>query len=360
MRRGRRVATVVGARPQFVKAAMVSRALRAEGLEEVLVHTGQHFDHSMSQLFFEELAIPMPHHNLGVGSGTHGAQTGRMLEGIEKVLLDMSPDCVIVYGDTNSTLAGALAAAKLRIPLAHIEAGLRSFNRNMPEEVNRVATDHLSSLLFPPTDAAVANLAREGIKGEGVVRTGDVMYDAMLHYSRDLESSKLDRWKLKPGGYALASVHRAENTDDRQRLASIFGGLADLAAQMPVIVPVHPRTKVALKNLRIALAPELRLVDPVGFFDMILLERYARLIVTDSGGVQKEAYFHQVPCITLRNETEWVELVENGWNVLIAPTSSGAIASGVEAALSRVLPEWQPIYGDGHASEQIARALANH
>jgi UDP-GlcNAc3NAcA epimerase len=350
---------VVGARPQFIKAAAVSRALqRAENLQEVLVHTGQHFDHEMSQRFFDDLSIPPPRHNLAIGSGTHGAQTGRMLEALEQVLLDERPDWVVVYGDTNSTLAGALAASKLKIPLAHVEAGLRSFNRAMPEEINRVTTDHLSSLLFPPTETAVANLAREGIQGQSVVRTGDVMYDAMLYYGRGVGPDALARWGLRPGAYALASVHRAENTDDRERLAAIFGGLAELALRVPVVLPLHPRTKAATENLGIAVAPALHLIDPVGFLDMILLERHARLIATDSGGVQKEAYFNRVPCVTLRTETEWVELVESGWNMLLAPTSREAVAAGLEAALSRTLPEWEPIYGDGCASEQIVKALA--
>ncbi len=353
------IVTVVGARPQFIKAAAVSRALqKANGLREVLVHTGQHFDHGMSQRFFDELSIPLPRHNLEIGSGTHGAQTGRMLEALERVMLQERPDWVLVYGDTNSTLAGALAAAKLGIPVAHVEAGLRSFNRAMPEEINRVATDHLASLLFAPTDAAVANLAREGIAGTGVVRTGDVMYDAMLHHARNLDDNLLSRWSVERKAYALASVHRAENTDDCKRLAAIFGGLAKLAAHMPVVLPLHPRTRLALKDWGIGAAPTLRLIEPVGFLDMLLLERHARLIVTDSGGVQKEAYFHRVPCATLRNETEWVELVESGWNVLVPPTSSESVAAGLEATLARPLPEWRPIYGDGHAADAIVKTLA--
>jgi UDP-GlcNAc3NAcA epimerase len=352
------IVNLVGARPQFIKAAAVSRALRAvAGLREVLVHTGQHFDHSMSQRFFDELSIPIPDYNLGIGSGSHGVQTGRMLEAIERVLLGERPAWVIVYGDTNSTLAGALAAAKLGIPVAHVEAGLRSFNRAMPEEINRVVTDHLATLLFAPTEAAMANLAREGIAARSVVRTGDVMYDAMLHVARDLDDGALAHWGVSPGAYALASVHRAENTDNPQRLAAIFGGLAILARRIPVVLPLHPRTKLALKEFGIEEAPTLRLVEPVGFLDMQLLERHARLIVTDSGGVQKEAYFHSVPCVTLRNETEWIELVESGWNVLLPPTAPEAVAAGLEAALMRPLPAWQPIYGDGHASEQIVAEI---
>ncbi len=337
----------------------MSRALGAAiGLREVLVHTGQHFDHGMSQRFFDELSIPMPRYNLGIGSGKHGAQTGRMLEAFERVLIDECPAWVLVYGDTNSTLAGALAAAKLGIPVAHIEAGLRSFNRAMPEEINRVTTDHLSSLLFAPTDAAVANLAREGIEGNSVVRTGDVMYDAMLHYARNLDDGALARWGVRPDGYALATVHRAENTDDPERLAAIFGGLSAFAGNIPVILPLHPRTRYALERLAIPLASALHLIEPVGFLDMLVLERHAHLVVTDSGGVQKEAYFHQVPCVTLRTETEWIELIKNGWNTLVPPVSAEAVAAGLRAALGRSKPDWQPIYGDGHASEQIVAALA--
>lgn len=359
MSRARRIATVVGARPQFIKASAVSRALRAAaGLHEVMIHTGQHFDHGMSERFFEELSIPQPQYNLGVGSAPHGAQTGRMLEAVEKVLLAEKPDCVVVYGDTNSTLAGALAAAKLKIPVAHVEAGLRSFNRAMPEELNRIATDHLSSILFAPTDAAERNLAREGISSGAIVRTGDVMYDAMLHHAKACETSGLSRWDVGPGSYILASVHRAENTDDRARLEVIFAGLADVSKRIPVLLPLHPRTRQALDAFGIVAPPTLRLLDPVGFLDMILLERHARMIVTDSGGVQKEAYFHRLPCVTLRDETEWVELVENGWNTLLPPTSASSLIAGLQAAMARATRPWQPIYGDGHASEQIVKALA--
>jgi UDP-GlcNAc3NAcA epimerase len=354
----RSIVTVVGARPQFIKAAVVTKTLQTTGdLHEILVHTGQHFDHNMSQLFFDELSIPMPKYNLGIGSGTHGAQTGRMLEAIEQVLMVEQPEWVLVYGDTNSTLAGALAAAKLGIKVAHVEAGLRSFNRSMPEEINRIVTDHLSSLLFAPTDAAVANLTREGIDGSIIKKTGDVMYDAMLHFSNQIDEGQLASWNLNAGTYILASIHRAENTDNYERLFAIFGGLEKLAKHYPVILPLHPRTKRALEHFGIPMGQNLRICEPVGFFDMLLLERHARLIVTDSGGVQKEAYFHRVACVTLRNETEWVELVESGWNVLIPPTSSNEIAAAIEAVLSRPLPPWQPIYGDGHASKEIVSAL---
>lgn len=355
----RRIVSVVGARPQFIKAAAVSRAiLRSESVDEVLVHTGQHFDHGMSQRFFDELEIPQPKFNLEIGSAGHGMQTGRMLEALEGVLINERPDWVLVYGDTNSTLAGALAAAKLKIRVAHVEAGLRSFNRSMPEEINRVATDHMSSLLFAPTDAAIANLAREGIAGTSVVKTGDVMYDAMLHTASGLDQHELSRWNVQPGEYVLASVHRAENTDDRNRLEAIIEGMGRLAKTVPIILPLHPRTKIALEGYGIQISRELRVVDPIGFRDMILLERGARLIVTDSGGVQKEAYFHRVPCVTLRDETEWVELVERGWNRLVPPISADAVASGLIEGLNRKRPDWSPIYGDGNASYEIVRMLA--
>ena len=355
----RTVLSVVGARPQFVKAATVSRAIAARGdLEELLLHTGQHYDHGMSQRFFDELGIPAPRYHLGIGSAPHGAQTGRMLEAIERVLLAERPDWVVVYGDTNSTLAGALAAAKLNIPVAHVEAGLRSFNRRMPEEINRVLTDHVATLLFAPTDAAVSNLAREGIAGPRVVRTGDVMYDAMLYHTDALDEGALARRGLQPGGYALATVHRAENTDDPARLDAIIRGLAAFSAVLPVVLPLHPRTRAALAARGFQPPAGLALEEPVGYLEMLRLERHARLIATDSGGVQKEAYFYRVPCVTLRGETEWTELVEAGWNTLLPPTSAEAVARGLEAALARPVPEWRPIYGDGKSAERIAAALA--
>lgn len=313
----RKVLTVVGARPQFIKAAAVSRAFRDfPRMSEVMVHTGQHFDANMSDVFFRELGIPQPRHNLEVHGGGHGEMTGRMLEGIERVLLEEKPDWMLVYGDTNSTIAGALAAAKLHTPVAHVEAGLRSFNRRMPEEVNRVLTDHVSTLLFCPTKAAVDNLAAEGIV-EGVHQVGDVMYDATLDAIRraKTESTVLETLGLAPGSYVLATIHRAENTDTAEHLGAVFDYLRAQASGMPVVLPLHPRTRDAARRFGLAL-DGLRVIDPVGYLDMARLLDGCALVLTDSGGVQKEAYFHRKPCITLRDETEWVETVETGWNRL--------------------------------------------
>lgn len=325
---------------------------------ELLVHTGQHYDDRMSEIFFEELRLPRAHVNLGIGSAPHGAQTGRMLEALESTMHAERPDWVLVYGDTNSTLAGALAAAKLRLPLAHVEAGLRSFNRAMPEETNRVVADHVSDLLFAPTDQAMENLGRENL-GARAVRTGDVMYDAMLYYAELAagRSHVLEHLGLERGGYLLATVHRAENTDDARRLLSVLGGLARFSARLTVVLPVHPRTRKKAIEAGFEAPSTLKLVEPVGYFDMIELERNARLVATDSGGVQKEAFFHRVPCVTLRDETEWVELVEAGWNSLCPPRSASAIETALEEALRRPAQPWRPLYGDGHAAAVIAASL---
>jgi UDP-GlcNAc3NAcA epimerase len=355
------IVTVIGARPQFVKAAVVSRALRNRGgLTERIVHTGQHYDDNMSRVFFDELEIPRPDVNLGIGSGSHGAQTGRMLAEIERVLQEAAPDWMLVYGDTNSTLAGALAAAKLHIPVAHVEAGLRSFNRAMPEEINRVLTDHVSDLLLAPTEVAVTNLAREGVDKSRVHLVGDVMYDAALYYGvrAERESRILERLLLEPGSYVLATVHRAENTDQPARLAAIVGGLAEVAAATTVVLPLHPRTRAILERddaLRSAL-DRVRAIEPVGYLDMVTLERGARLIATDSGGVQKEAYFYRKPCVTLRDETEWRELVDSGWNSLCSPICASAVASAVRSRLDTRGADVQ-LYGGGDAAQRIASLL---
>lgn len=357
-----KITTVVGARPQFIKAAAVSRVLRATpGVHEVLIHTGQHYDENMSEVFFRELEIPEPDYNLGIGSGSHGAQTGRMLEAIEEVLLEEKPDWVLVYGDTNSTLAGALAAVKLHISVAHVEAGLRSFNRRMPEEINRVLTDHASDLLFAPTQAAVENLCREGIPEERIHLVGDMMYDAALYYGEKArrESRVLERLRLKPESYILVTIHRAENTDDPSRLRAIVEGLCEVGKSVPVVFPVHPRTRKALERHRLfdEAVAYLRLIDPVGYLDMVMLEQNARLIATDSGGVQKEAFFYRVPCVTLRGETEWVELVELGWNRLVYPHSADAVANGItEGLASPGGMEGEP-YGNGRSGELIVQRL---
>jgi UDP-GlcNAc3NAcA epimerase len=355
-----RILTVVGARPQFVKAAVVSQALARAGIPEVLVHTGQHFDASMSDIFFSELGSPAPAHHLGIGGLSHGAMTGRMLEALEQVMLSEKPDRVLVYGDTNSTLAGALAAAKLKIAVAHVEAGLRSFNRDMPEEINRVVTDHLSALLFAPTAQAVANLGREGISGKMVVRTGDVMYDAALAFGElaAKRSNVLTAQSLAPGRYFLATVHRAENTDDPACLRALFEGLAQASALHPVVLPLHPRTRKLIDGMKLHAPATLRLIEPVGFFDMLVLEKHALAIVTDSGGVQKEAYFQRVPCVTLREETEWVELIEAGANRLAPPRDAAAVVSAIEAALRTPASAFDgELYGKGDAARQIAASL---
>lgn len=312
-----RIVTIVGARPQFIKAAALSRALRAEpSLSEDLIHTGQHFDDNMSQVFFRELAMSAPRFNLDIHGGHHGQMTGRMLEAIEALLLDLKPHLVLVYGDTNSTLAGALAAAKLHIPVAHVEAGLRSFNRRMPEELNRILVDHLAALLFCPSFDALANLRAEGISA-GVHHTGDVMFDATLHArSAALQQSDiLTRLALVPGHYVLCTIHRSENTDHESRLRALLSHVRQAAGELPVVLPLHPRTRQALMRFGIG-TQGLRLIEPLGYFDMHRLLAGAAQVLTDSGGVQKEAYFHRVPCVTLRDDTEWSETLAAGWNRL--------------------------------------------
>ncbi len=352
-----KIATVIGARPQFIKCAPVSRELRKAAIE-ILIHTGQHYHSNMSQVFFDELCLPEPDYNLGVGSSTHGAQAGEMLKRIEEVLLPEKPDYVLVYGDTNSTLAGALAAAKLQVPVAHVEAGLRSFNRRMPEEINRVIADHLSSLLFCPSETAVKNLAREGII-EGVDLVGDVMYDALLCNIQIAEerSGILQQLGLEPKMYCLVTVHRAENTDDSGRLLDIVKAFEKIGPIFPVIWPIHPRTRQALRTHRLSDVSKhlLRIIEPVSYLDMLLLEKEAKVIFTDSGGVQKEAYWLGVPCVTLRDETEWVETLHAGWNTL-AGTDPKSIFAAIHKQTSS-LPSPQSFYGDGHAAKKIVRAL---
>ncbi len=349
-----KVLTVVGARPQFIKAAPVSREVRKVA-QEVLVHTGQHFDANMSDVFFKELGIPEPDYHLGVGGGSHGAMTGAMLARLEEVIQQEAPDWVMVYGDTNSTLAGGLAAAKLHVPVAHVEAGLRSYNRRMPEEINRVLVDHLSTRLFAPTETAVQCLQAEGIT-RGVQQTGDVMYDATLMFLPRAEE-RLDRLAelgLAPGEYYLATVHRAENTDDTQCLTSIMEALGEL--ELPVVLPLHPRTRKQLDAFGIRLSAGIRLIEPVGYLEMLLLESRAKAILTDSGGVQKEACFLQVPCVTLREETEWLETMESGWNTL-----AGTDPERIREALSGLRRPERPsmAFGDGQASHRVAKSLSS-
>ena len=353
--------TVLGARPQFIKASPVSRALATRGIEEILVHTGQHYDELMSDVFFTEMAIPAPRYELRIGGLPHGAMTGRMLEALEAVLTSEKPDWVLIYGDTNSTVASALAAAKLAIPVAHVEAGLRSFNMRMPEEINRRVADHLSALLFAPTAVAVENLRTEGIT-RGVEHVGDVMYDAALQFAgvAKRRSTVLARLELRPGAYVLATVHRAENTDERARLDNIIGALGELVGEIEVVLPLHPRTRKVLEQSGFSAPRGLKVVEPVGFLDMLMLEQNARLIATDSGGVQKEAYFYGVPCVTLRDETEWVELVECGANQLAPASDRRRVVQALRHGLSRGrLAEDRPkFYGEGRTADKIAEVLA--
>jgi len=357
----KKILTVVGARPQFVKAAVLSRLFRtSNGFEEYLVHTGQHYDHGMSQIFFDELGLPQPDVNLGIGGGTHGVNTGRMIEKLEECMLREKPTAVLVYGDTDSTLAGALAAAKLHIPVIHVEAGLRSFNRRMPEEVNRILTDHLSDLLFCPTKASVANLHNENIV-KGVFHVGDVMYDAALQFSdlADRQSKILELLSVEKKEYYLATIHRAENTDNVVRIGSVLRAFNRIATpDCPIIFPLHPRTKNQVERFgldgALTNSRSLRVIPPVGFVDMAMLQKNAQCILTDSGGVQKEAYFHGTPCITLRDETEWTETVEAGWNQL-AGTDTDLICSAVKN-----VKQGEPIdeYGEGRAADKIVSTIS--
>lgn len=354
----RRILTIVGARPQFIKAAPVSKALAMQGLSEYLLHTGQHYDQDMSEVFFVELGIRKPDNNLNIGSASHGKQTGAMLEGIERAILDQKPDWVMVYGDTNSTLAGALAAAKLHVPVAHVEAGLRSFNRKMPEEINRIVADTLSTTLFVPTETAQQNLIREGISEDRIRWTGDVMFDAMLMFREQAARSSriVERLGLRDVPFVLATIHRAENTDDPLRFSLIIEGLRYVAEELRVLMPIHPRTRKRLETIPNLHLGRVEIIEPIGYLDMIQMEASAQVIATDSGGVQKEAFFHRIPCITLRDETEWIELVELGWNRLVSPTNAAKIAKAVLEARG-TKGQSAGLYGNGRASEIIAKTL---
>lgn len=375
-----KIVTIVGARPQFIKASAVSRAIARyncqvsdykKQINELLVHTGQHYDHNMSQIFFEELEIPRPSYNLGIGGSNHGAMTGLMLEGIESLLFVEKPDIVMVYGDTNSTLAGALAASKMHIPVAHVEAGLRSFNKRMPEEINRVLTDHVSTFLFCPTVRAVKNLQKENLPGNSnrleknvchVALTGDVMFDAALYYAGRIEEyskilQKIRREDNISDRFALCTIHRAENTDNPKNLESIFKGLNLIARHCPIVLPLHPRTRKFIKNLNIN-SSNISLLDPMSYLEMIGLIKKCQLVLTDSGGLQKEAFFFRKPCVTLREETEWVELTENKYN-LLAGSDAERIYGSFLTQMSVEIPE-HDLYGDGSASEKIVNFLTEN
>ena len=367
-----KLVTIIGARPQIIKAAALSRAIRnhySDTIQEIIVHTGQHYDDNMSQVFFDELQIPHPDHNLHVGSASHGVQTARMTEGIESLLIKEQPDYIVLYGDTNSTLAGAVAAAKIHVPIVHIEAGLRSFNKSMPEEINRIVCDHCSTLLFTPTKAGLENLKREGfpMDNEGpytidnpkVYHCGDIMYDNSQHFAGIAEEKTdiIQRLELKGKPFVLATIHRDSNTDYPERLSAIFRSIIKLSEECQVVLPLHPRTAKLIKtNLdedmqkQIFSCPDIKLIPPVSFLEMIALERYARLVMTDSGGVQKEAYFFKKPCIILRPETEWVEIVETG-NAILADADECRIMKAWEHFKDNPPTMFPEIFGDGHAAE---------
>lgn len=354
----KKVLTIVGARPQFIKAAAVSRELNKAGIQEKIVHTGQHFDDNMSKIFFDEMDIPKPDYNLNIHSLSHGAMTGRMIEEIEKILIQETPDFLIVYGDTNSTLAGALAAQKLHIPIAHVEAGLRSFNLRMPEETNRILTDRISSLLFCPTDHAVENLKKEGFENFpcSIIRSGDVMQDAALYYEKkaDEKSSIIEDLELRDQKYILCTIHRQENTDDPERLKGIITALNELSKEYKIILPIHPRTRNILKNLAIQL--QFEPISPVGYFDMIQLIKNSEFVMTDSGGLQKEAFFFKKFCITMRDETEWVELVDKGFNVVVG-ADKDKILLEAKNIIHRSANFDVDLYGNGKASLNIVKEL---
>jgi UDP-GlcNAc3NAcA epimerase len=353
-----KILTVVGARPQFVKAAALSRALKKMDIEEVLVHTGQHFDENMAEIFFRQMDIPEPKYNLGINSLSHGAMTGRMLEEIEKVLISEKPSVVVVFGDTNSTLAGALAASKLHIPVAHIEAGLRSFNMKMPEEINRILTDRISNFLFCPTETAIENLNREGFANFDckISNTGDVMYDVALYYSQFSagRSTLISDLNFEGKPFILATLHRQENTDDLERLNSLISALNILATDFQIVMPVHPRTRKILQkeNIKLNFEP----IEPVGYFDMIELLKHCKMVITDSGGVQKEAFFFEKHCLVIRDETEWTELIDLKYNFIVGSGTNKILNTFGEVAKASVKFDVK-LYGDGNAADKIALIL---
>lgn len=352
----KKIITIVGARPQFVKAATLSRQFKSYGIDELIIHTGQHYDENMSDVFFNEMEIPRPAYQLTIHGLTHGAMTGRMLEEIEAILLVEKPDGVLVYGDTNSTLAGALAASKLHIPVIHVEAGLRSYNMAMPEEINRILTDRISNVLFCPTDTAIKNLSKEGFDSMPIkiIKNGDVMQDAAMYYAQRAEENSTIKAKLNLDKFILATIHRQENTDNPDNMKSIVEGLNIINRQQPVVVPIHPRTRSILLQLNIT--PKFKLIEPVGYFDMIMLLKTCELVITDSGGVQKEAFFFGKHCITLREQTEWVELVENGFNILVG-CDSKKLENAFHFCESKQSDFSIDLYGKGKAAELAAQTI---
>ncbi len=355
-----KICTVIGARPQFVKAAVVSAEFaKHKSINEIIIHTGQHYDPAMSEIFFRELNVPREKYNLEIGSGSHGLQTGRMLEKLEDILLKEKPDFVLIYGDTNSTLAGALAASKMHIPVAHIEAGMRSFNKKMPEEINRIIADHLSEINFCSTKNAIENLKVENLGKTGVL-VGDVMFDCSLKFA-ELAEKRYDpfaKFAVEKNGYALLTCHRAENTDHKKCLTEIVKAVNRISEEMPVLYPVHPRTKKFLNEYGLTFSGNVKLIPPVGYLEMILLEKHASFILTDSGGVQKEAFFYRVPCITMREETEWIETAELGWNKITGADSKKITAAFADFAKNKPAKTSARPYGNGDAASKITKVIA--
>jgi UDP-N-acetylglucosamine 2-epimerase len=381
MRKNKHIVSIVGARPQFIKASVLSRSLKKAGMTEIMVHTGQHYDPAMSDIFFNDLQIAKPAYHLGIGSASHGEQTGRMLMEIEKVLQNEKPDCAVVFGDTNSTLAGALAAAKLHIPLAHVEAGLRSFNKNMPEEINRLLSDHLAALLFCPTTTAIENLRREGLANPPgpsnrtgqrggkpiplICHTGDLMYDLAMEVSATIDQAAiLAKFSLPAKAFILATIHRAENTDDPVNLENIILAMADLAKSgIPVFFPIHPRTRKSWRAITHGghpLPPLFAIHDPVSYPEMIALENAARVIITDSGGVQKEGYFFKTPCLIPRQESEWTELIDAKWNTLCMPRRKDIFKKALALYNFPGQRRWRNFFGNGDAAERMSGIIKNY
>jgi UDP-GlcNAc3NAcA epimerase len=378
-----KIVTIIGARPQIIKAAAISRAIHThfkDQITEVIVHTGQHYDDNMSAIFFTEMGIPTANYNLSVGSGNHGAQTAKMMEGIESILLSEKPDALLVYGDTNSTLAGALAASKIHIPVVHIEAGLRSYNKSMPEEINRITCDHCSTLLFSPTNQGISNLIKEGfsttihskasIDHPLVFKTGDIMFDNSMYFSSIANEKQglVEKLQLTPGEFILCTIHRDSNTDNPEHLNQIIRGLLQIQriSNQAIVLPLHPRTRKKMTELldpvlaeELQLNPGIQVIDPAGFLDMISLESTCSLVITDSGGVQKEAFFFKKPCIILREQTEWVEIVENG-NALLVGSSEEKLIEAYHQLTTKKDYTYPPFFGDGHASEEICRLMLEH